>query len=109
VQDAGNAYALECGMSSANSGSGSCRSDRRLLECKTPGGGGLDCLFQSCAEADGFRPDRCHDLCEPDEFAASCGGIGPNAASNAPPNSACHDALATPGGVIFYCCPCAAK
>lgn len=110
AHDAGEAaYAAACDMNVATADSGSCRSDRRLLECKLPGGGGMTCLSESCAEDPSFRPDRCEDLCEPDELAASCGGIGPNAGSNAPPNPACHDALATPGGVIFYCCPCAAK
>jgi hypothetical protein len=109
AQDAGAAaYARACNMNDATPESGSCRTDRRLLECKVPGGSILDCLLQSCAEADGFRADRCRDLCAPDELAASCGGIGPNGASNAPPDPACHDALATPGGVVFYCCPCAA-
>jgi hypothetical protein len=108
VQDAGD-YTRACGMGAANPDSGSCQLDRRLLECKVPGGSFRFCLFESCSQEPGFRIDRCHDLCAPDELAAICGGIGPNGASNAPPDPACHDALITPGGIIMYCCPCATK
>jgi len=46
----------------------------------------------------------CHSVCKPNEYAVACGGIGPTPIADPP--AGCTGGLASPGGVIDYCCPC---
>jgi hypothetical protein len=50
----------------------------------------------------------CEDPCADNEYAVTCGGLPQRDAAyaNQQPPSGCRLALATPGGVAFYCCPC---
>jgi hypothetical protein len=57
---------------------------------------------------------HCTDQCEADEYAVSCGGPpvldadGSVQPTPLPP-SACRSMGGTPGGNVFYCCPCASS
>ena len=84
---------------------GACRLSLHLLQCKTAGG--TTCVsIETCPEEDGFSPERCEDQCQPDEYAAACGGVGPTAPPITPPSSDCRNLGINPGGSAFYCCPC---
>jgi hypothetical protein len=50
---------------------------------------------------------NCQDLCDKDEYALSCGGVGPNAPSFSAPQSCRGFGRAPGGGLEFLCCPCA--
>lgn len=90
---------------------GTCHAARRMLTCELSGGATQGCLSddaQCPAEGSGSPVKPCEDVCQPDEYAAACGAIGaigPSTVQDDPPVG-CHDAMPTPGGVVFYCCPC---
>jgi hypothetical protein len=82
---------------------GSCGAARAALDCEFPNGAGCVCVSdgttcEGCAAT-------CTNKCDANEYAASCGGIGPSGPSADPP-AACRLVLPTPGGIAFYCCPC---
>jgi len=85
---------------------GACGAARAVLDCEFPNGAGCDCVSdgttcEGCAAT-------CTNKCKASEYAASCGGIGPGDPSITymDPPSSCRLALATPGGIAFYCCLC---
>jgi len=43
--------------------------------------------------------------CESGQYAVACGSPSTGGPTAAPP-AGCTSAEITPGGVIFYCCPC---
>jgi hypothetical protein len=86
---------------------GACHAARWLLQCDIGGGGHAICLSDdphACPNAE--AQSSCTSRCKADEYAISCGAVGPSSTSYDPP-AGCHDEAPTPGGVVFYCCPCA--
>ncbi len=90
---------------------GACRAAPALVHCLDGNGGGQICLSRdptTCSESP-EQPDAtfdCKNQCATNEYAALCGSIGPGALSDVEIPTGCRMALATPGGVAFYCCPC---
>jgi hypothetical protein len=97
------------------SASGACRAARALVKCSDVTGGGRICLSDDPATCpDAPSPPEtttCQSQCAANEYAASCGSIGPSTRprSESDPPVGCHMAMATPGGIAFYCCPCLAR
>jgi hypothetical protein len=92
----------------ADAGAGACRPARTLLSCD---GGNVqeDCISNDPAHCpdDSATPGvtySCHDTCAPNEYGLVCGSIG--GGSSGDPPAGCHDPEPTPGGIVFYCCPC---
>jgi hypothetical protein len=84
-------------------GASGCLAANALVECSN---GSIDetCLSDtvSCGGSD---PGSCKNTCHGNEYALSCGGIGPQAMPANPP-AECRAGLATPAGIVFFCCPC---
>jgi hypothetical protein len=83
---------------------GQCRAALKLLSCTSEGGSGSICVSNEdwCP----FTPPpsfECSSECVAGEYAAQCGAVGTSAD---PPSPACRSVIPTPGGVVFYCCPC---
>ena len=92
-----------------NAGRGACHAARALLSCVGSNQTFEDCLSNDPAACPGpaSMPGvtfTCHDVCAPHEYGVACGSIGPGPISDPP--AGCHDPLATPAGIVFYCCPC---
>lgn len=98
----------------SDAGPQGCSAARALVSCSGPAGG-CDCMSDeattcpaavTCGLSYGYT--ACEDQCADSEYAVACGGLPqPDAAYvNQQPPSSCRLALATPGGVAFYCCPC---
>ncbi len=84
-----------------------CSAGRVLLSCEM-GGVTFGCVSDnavSCPD-DSSVPAAasCTSLCEPDEYVAICGGVGPGAIPDPP--EGCSTTFANPGGVSQHCCPC---
>src|SRR5262249_11377628 len=96
-------------LDAADAGAGACRPARTLLDCTSPQGVSEVCISDDPTRCTGDNgavagPFTCHDTCAPNEYAVSCGKIGVGLTVDPP--TGCHDALASPGGIVFYCCPC---
>jgi hypothetical protein len=95
----------------ATDAGGGCRAGRFRLACDGGDAGlSVGCISDDPRQCDGVRvqPDvtfTCHDECAPNEFGLVCGGVGPGSAPSDPP-AGCHSFSPTPGGIVFYCCPC---
>jgi hypothetical protein len=94
-----------------DAGRGACRPARARLSCDSPNSGVHEvCVSEDpnhCSGDENVIPGAtfiCHDTCAANEYAAVCGAIGPGPIADPP--AGCHDALASPGGTVFYCCPC---
>jgi hypothetical protein len=94
-----------------DAGDSRCQAKRYRLSCDG-GDAGVRafCISDDATQCEG--PGRvqgvtftCHHDCAPNEFGLICGGIGPASAHDDPP-AGCHSSSPTPGGIIFYCCPC---
>lgn len=110
----GAAVSGQCQRASGLDGPGaprdSCKSAAAYLRCEFSGG-----VTGLCLSDDATRcPDNasvigtlkgCQNQCKPNEYAVSCGGIGPNIGNAAPP-AGCRSLGVTPGGPGFHCCPC---
>ena len=109
-QDAASLSANQCRRdpSVVDGGPGACGSARAVVDCEFPNGAGCDCLTDN-ATCDGCGAGAtCTNKCKANEYAASCGSVGPGDPSitYADPPAGCRLGLATPAGVAFYCCPC---
>ncbi|MCL2448062.1 MAG: hypothetical protein FWD17_03850, partial [Polyangiaceae bacterium] len=135
----------QCGWPAPLADGGACEVNRAWVQCQYPVGvtceGGASAtgasgsgdgsvttgLTQLCLSSDPTSCDgctsisgtaTCTDLCAPDEYAVSCGSVGPGPGGGVPvPGTqtqgtptlpaGCHSAgPPTPGGVGGYCCPC---
>ncbi len=89
---------------------GQCRVDRTLLSCILEDGSTEICTssnLANCPDQSSTMTQLCIDQCGAGEYAVVCGSPGPSAMAFEPPVAlACHATLYTPGGVVFYCCPC---
>jgi len=84
-----------------------CSAGRTLLSCEMIQGTHI-CVSDnpiSCPESSSLPgPSSCTNLCEPDEYVATCGGVGPGAVPDPP--EGCRTTFTNPGGVSQHCCPC---
>lgn len=86
---------------------GQCSAQLHLLTCSRGDGSSSICLSDvtnACPELDESF-DSCESRCEDGEYAMACGGVNPMNEYEQPPE-VCRSAGATPGGVVYYCCPC---
>lgn len=86
-----------------------CIASRTRLDCALPGGGGLSCptnVPDRCETADAPAAEMCVAECARNEFAATCGGVGPGPIPLPPASCRFHGLV--PAGLTFYCCPCGA-
>jgi hypothetical protein len=119
ANSAGDAALPACANLDSNDASyESCGAARAFVSCTAPNGGGMGCLSNDptqcpgpaavtpgCSSTTGCASTwTCVDVCHADEFAVSCGAIGPQAGPAVP--STCRVTAPTPGGVVFACCPC---
>jgi hypothetical protein len=81
-----------------------------LLSCILEDGSTEICTssnLANCPDQSSTMTQLCIDQCGAGEYAVVCGSPGPSAMAFEPPVVlACHATLYTPGGVVFYCCPC---
>ncbi len=85
---------------------GACRAARVLLSCGSQTGAMETCLSDDpsqCPTADAHAD--CHEQCRANEYGVACGSPNPRAIREPPP-AGCRSVAVTPGGVVFYCCPC---
>ena len=97
------------------SGSGAVEQPQTAVEaaasqhCDPPNGGAI-CFADEDGRCDGIDATfTCENLCAAGEYALSCGAIGGRLASGGSvqePPAACRSVAPTPGGIVFYCCPC---
>jgi hypothetical protein len=111
--DAAPAALPACGMPKIDQGDaapGQCKVDRTLLSCLLPDGSSEICTSDnpaSCPDLGVAAIQSCIDRCAANEYAIACGAPGPSSGNFAPPAVLnCHATVYTPGGVVFYCCPC---
>lgn len=95
-----------CDVPSDSGEGASCHAGRELLRCTSPSGGAI-CIGEADSRCEGTDASfTCESVCEPDEYAASCGSTTPGGGGAQPPAEACRSLFPTPGGVVYYCCPC---
>ena len=86
---------------------GQCTAARAYVNCTFADGSGELCLSDDptgCPNSPVSPGGACQNQCSSTEYAVQCGKIGPSS-FEAP--AGCRMASATPGGIAFYCCPCA--
>jgi hypothetical protein len=99
----------ECSWSSSlnDAAPGACTAARALVTCTEANGEGSFCLSNDALTCSGTGAGAtCQDKCAPNQYAVSCGQVGPSDSGDATPPANCSPGLFTPGGVAFYCCPC---
>jgi hypothetical protein len=122
VVGCGGASQLDGGLTDATTSAGQCRRDpsvvdggpgacgaaRAYIDCEFPNGAGCGCMTNDASCSGCGAGATCTDKCSTNEYAASCGSVGPGnpAITYADPPAACRLILASPAGVAFYCCPC---
>jgi hypothetical protein len=80
-----------------------CTAARALVQCDLGGGEGEVGLSDDPTRCSGGSPGK--NQCADDEYGVACGSVGPSQAAAEPP-AGCRSKFPTPGGVVFYCCPC---
>jgi hypothetical protein len=90
---------------------GDCNANRTLIQCKTTDAYTETCLSDNVNACPGEDPNgTCVNQCQPDEYAAGCGGPPPadggGQPNDSPPSTACHPIGGFPNGTALYCCPC---
>ena len=84
-----------------------CRAARSAVTCRQEDGSGATCLLdaqgEGCSQVTS-DPEECESLCDPGEYVAACGGVGPGAVPEPP--AGCRFAAALPAGVALHCCAC---
>jgi hypothetical protein len=100
----------QCGRAAGIGAStpGACGGARAAIDCEFPNGAGCDCITDNASCEGCSTGATCTNKCAANEYAVSCGAIGPGDPSityaDAP--AGCRLAIATPAGIAFYCCPC---
>jgi hypothetical protein len=93
------------------SSAGQCRAARAFVSCQDSNGGGEVCLSNDptrCADSP-QQPGvttACQNQCAADEYGAACGSPQPSTAAFPEAPAGCRELAPTPGGIVFYCCPC---
>jgi hypothetical protein len=92
-----------------DAGAGACAVGRHDLTCNDPSGAGCLCVTDdsSCPGCT-IANVTCTNQCNSNEYALSCGGpphFDPGFTYASAPDS-CRSVGATPGGNVYYCCPC---
>jgi len=83
-----------------------CSAARAYVACEYPGGAGESCMSNDPTTCSGASGASCTDLCNPNEYAVGCGGVGP--APSPPIPAGCRALSSGPGGGSLGCCPCGA-
>jgi hypothetical protein len=98
---------IECDVPADSGEAVACHAGRELARCTSPNGSAI-CITEENGRCDGTDANfECESICEPNEYALSCGSVGGLAPGGAQlPAEACRSVFPTPGGVVFYCCPC---
>jgi hypothetical protein len=92
-----------------DAGAGGCYAARAIIACTDPSGDGCFGLSNeaNCSVCgDGYNDPM--DKCGADQYGVVCGSTGTSSLGEsigAPP-AGCTSQGATPGGTIYYCCPC---
>jgi hypothetical protein len=92
-----------------DAGAGGCYAARAIIACSDPSGGGCFGLSNeaSCSICgDGYTDPV--DKCSVDQYGVVCGSTGTSSLGESigTPPAGCTSQGATPGGTIYYCCPC---
>jgi hypothetical protein len=95
-------------LNPTDASSGQCNAARTLLSCKGSNGGGAGCISNDPTQCAGLNAQpgvsfTCSDQCAANEYGAAC-GFGPGPAPEPP--AGCRTMSVTPGGTLYYCCPC---
>jgi hypothetical protein len=111
VTSANDLGAQQCSWPSSlnDAGPGGCTAALALVSCTNSAGDTCGCLsssMESCAVGACSGYSGCRDQCGANEYAVACGSIGPSAQESANPPAGCTTKLATPAGIVYYCCPC---
>jgi len=80
-------------------GGGGCRSARLVMSC-TEGDITQECLGDDLAAGCDTTFTSCQSRCEYDEYGVVCSDVSTR--------EGCRSLGATPGGTMFFCCPCTA-
>jgi len=85
----------------------SCKSRRGLLLCEINADSTEVCLSDDLTHcpSDLAPVPLCVSQCEVDEYAVSCGGVGPDSGGALAPEG-CRSQGRTPAGPELFCCPC---
>ncbi|HXJ20649.1 MAG TPA: hypothetical protein VMT03_10480 [Polyangia bacterium] len=103
----GSLVASECHWSSGLSdadGRTACVPARALVQCTSPGGGGIGCTTDGQISCAGVGESACVSSCATNQYVVSCGGVGPGPVPDPP--AGCTFESAVPAGIAYYCCPC---
>ena len=98
-------------LDQADAAAGSCLAGRTLLDCTLSNGTSEGCLSDDLAGCPGASSQQdavvvsCENQCAGDEYAVGCWARPMMAELPSPPVD-CRSVAATPGGSVFYCCPC---
>lgn len=90
-----------------DAGAGGCSAARAIVSCSNPSGDacfGLSNQANCSICGDGYSDPV--DKCSVDQYGVVCGSVGPSSTPIGTPPAGCTSQGATPGGTIFYCCPC---
>jgi hypothetical protein len=104
------ACTLPAAYAGVDAAPGACQAGRSYLMCEGSNNQGYKiCISNDPTSCPGPNVNpgviyTCHHACAPNEYGLACGGPGRSAGGELP--AGCHDRGITPGGVIFYCCPC---
>ena len=88
-----------------DAGVGACGIGHAVVDCTDQSGAGCGCISDTLS-CDGCGGLTCKNKCKVNEYALSCGSIGPPTGPTADPPAECRGVEATPAGITFYCCPC---
>jgi hypothetical protein len=103
----------QCSVPASREGAndaGTCTTGRAYLRCQLTNGDTELCLSDDLSrcpsESSGVdaQATSCTDDCNSDEYAVTCGEIGPNGFVGAP--AGCRSIGTNPGGITTACCPC---
>ena len=122
VAGCGGGSALDTGPTDATTSAGQCRHDpsvvdggpgscgaaRAYIDCEFPNGSGCGCMTDDTTCSGCGVGATCTDKCSANEYAVSCGSIGPGnpAITYADAPAGCRSLPPNPGGVSLSCCPC---
>jgi hypothetical protein len=98
-----------CSKLASDGKSDTCHVARAMLMCERDDGDSSSCLIDDTTQTQcpgDLGTSNCHSVCQPNEYAASCGAAGANIADFRPPVLSCRNPPQAPGGPEHYCCPC---
>ena len=111
VADSGGACSWPADLNSTDLSTAQCRVAHALLSCEGSNGTSASCISNDPTQCPGPNPQpgvsfTCTNQCNAGEYAATCGGVGPQSGPSAQPPTDCRNMGVNPGGISYYCCPC---